>query len=230
MSTDKDKPAKSKTDALFSRPPIVHQDRLFYAAQPKLPAGIAEKINSRMTGQLHTVSFEQEAYTYASNLERGLAIEFEHIMGFFVQIYNKGYILDPECLDQETLLHMSHWAHEMVQLNFSLKEPYHPDKDASYVDSYDMKYHHIPNVVLVLLMYKAKTTLEDNSFYRAFYRAFYHLVMAGNNKERNEYVLNGIKELRKVAPGISHALVTTDNMEDYDPSSCDESHGNDMKD
>ena len=182
-----------------------------------------------MTKQLHTISFESEAYTCAGNLECGLAIEFEHIVGFYMQMHLKGHTLDPDSIDQETLLHMSHWAHEIMQLNFSLKEPYHPDKDASCVDSHKMKCHHIPSAVLVFLMHKTKTTLEDNSFHRAFCRAFYHLVMAGNNKERNEYAMNGIKKPRKVAPGISHALLTTDNMEDCNASSCDESHGNNMK-
>ena len=130
-------------------------------------------------------------------------------------------------LDAETLLHMTHWAHELVHLNFSLLHPC--VADGSYVGPCEMDYPHIPSVALVLLMYQAKTTTGDNSFCRAFCRAFCHLVMAGNNKERNECAMNGIKELRKVAPGISHALVTTDNMEDYDASSCDESHGNDMK-
>jgi len=40
--------------------------------------------------------------------------------------------------------------------------------------------------------------------------------------------MNKVRALRKTVPGLSHALLTCDSMEEYDASSCDESHDNNM--
>ena len=103
-----------------------------------------------------------------------------------MEMYKTGYNLEEDLLKEETLLHMAHWAHELVHLNFSLKEPYKPDTTSYYAGRYEEKYHYIPSKVVVLLMFKAKTTLHDNSFFRAFYRAFYRLVTAGDNKDSSK--------------------------------------------
>ena len=131
--------------------------------------------------------------------------------------------MKPDELDTETLLHMAHWAHELVSLNFDgLSDPH--KAEGSHVSSHDKNFHHVPSIVVVLLMCKAKTTSDDNSFYRAFCRAFYHFILVGDNEKRNAHVLDEIKRLRKDLPGISHMLLSSKDKKVYVPSSDEDSY------
>ena len=176
-----------------------------------------------MTAKLSDSTFNDDAFTYAKNLKHGLHIGFEHIMAFFMEMFVRGYKMKPDELDTETLLHMAHWAHELVSLNFDgLSDPY--KAEGSYVSSYDKNFHHIPSIVVVLLMYKAKTTSDDNSFCRAFYRAFYHFISVGDNEKRNACVLDEIKRPRKDLPGISHMLLSSKDKKACAPSFDEDLH------
>ena len=165
MSNDKERSKKNNIDAVLRRLGTMDTDNHFYGAQPKITAKLAKRVNSRIVDQLKDNPFDVKAHTYADNLDCGLAIEFEHIMGFFMQMYKTGYNLEEDHLKEETLLHMAHWAHELVHLNFSLKEPYRPDTTSCYEGTYEENCQCIPSKVVVLLMFKAKTTLHDNSFF-----------------------------------------------------------------
>ena len=230
MPNDRGRSTKNNAGAVFNRPPTRDADTNFCAAQPKLAAELAKKVNSRIVKQLEDVPFDVEACTHADNLECGLAIEFEHIMGFFMEMSKAGCDLDEKYITEETLLHMAHWAHELVDLNLSLKEPCRPDTTSTCAGTHAEKCHCIPSKVVVLLSFKAKTTMCDNSFFRAFYRAFHRLVTAGNNKERHECAMNEVKALCTAAPGLSHSLLINDNVDAYSASSCNEDQDSNMVD
>ena len=161
------------------------QDELTGRNQPSMTDYFPQANN--LTVDEFRKDFSDNGKRYVTNLEDGLLLHYENIVGFFCRAAEHGYDIQINNISPLGMHHITSVANKIIQFNNTSLEPCWEDKD-------DIEL--LPTSLVTTIAIKSRCNATDTSFFTGFYEAF-KLMMTNKltNKERRQWAKKSLTNL-----------------------------------
>lgn len=161
------------------------QDELIGGNQPSITDYFPQANN--LTVDEFRKDFSDIGKRYVTNLENGVLLEYENIVGFFCRAAEQGYDIQINNLSPLGMYHISNIANKILQFNNTSPEPYWDN---------DNDIELLPTSIVTAIAIKSRYNATDTSFFTGFYEAF-KLMMTNKltNEERRQWAKKSLTNL-----------------------------------
>ena len=163
----------------------MREDELIGGNQPSITDYFPQANN--LTVDEFRKDFSNNGTRYVTNLEDGLLLHYENIVGFFCRAAEHGYDIQINSISPLGMYHITSIANKIIQFNNTSLEPYWEDKD-------DIEL--LPTSLVTTIAIKSRYNATDTSFFTGFYEAF-KLMMTNKltNEERRQWAKKSLTNL-----------------------------------
>ena len=167
------------------------------ANQPSIVSVFPGLVEYNCVPELQDKDFNSYGMAYAFNMKDGLILQFDHIMGFFSKVLEKGYGMRMTQLSTLAVLDLSKTTNLILNLQHKSVTP--------FLDPTDREI--LPRTVLAVLVIKSDVDRNDCSFFSAFYLAFEELMTNYlDNDSRTKWCERSVINLGKSYPLYRHII------------------------